>query len=167
MRAPRLHGSCSYLTQLDVVPEEPVSKNAFVVVVVVVLVLAGCRGEQERPHVDTRAAVSTPSRDVFALGTTVTNEGAVPADSTGETFPRGGEVYLSVNVEGASVEQEIAVSWVGPNGRVLHRHEVEVPKGSRWAAFSSGETHAWPAGEHRAVVTINGRRVSERPFSLM
>jgi hypothetical protein len=142
------------------------SKNAFVAVVLVVG-LAGCRGEQERPHVDTRAVVSAPAPDIYALGTTLTNEGAVTADATGESFPRGGEVYLSVNVQGASVEQEIEVSWVGPNGRVLHRDEVEVPKGSRWAAFSSGETHAWPAGEHRAVVTINGRRVSERSFSLM
>src|SRR5687768_867852 len=158
MSAPGLHGSCSYLPQLVVVPEDPLSKNAFVVVVFVV-VLAGCRGEQERPHVESLAVASAPARDVYALGTTVTNEGAVPADATGETFSRGGEVYLSVNVEGASVEQEIAVSWVGPNGRVMRRDEVEVPKGSRWAAFSSGETVAWPAGEHRAVVTINGRRV--------
>jgi hypothetical protein len=134
----------------------------------VVVALAACGGEQKREHGYTQAvAVANPARDIYALGTSVTGDGAVHADSTGETFRRGGEVYLSVNVEGASVEQEIEVQWVAPNGSVMHRDAVEVPKGSRWAAFSSGETEGWPAGEHRAVVTINGRRVSERPFSLM
>ena len=133
----------------------------------IVVALAACGGDEERRNVSTHTVVSAPARDLYALGTTVTREGAVPADSTGETFPRGGEVYLSVNVQGASVEQEIEVQWVAANGRVMRRDEVEVPKGSRWAAFSSGETQAWPAGEHRAVITINGRRVSERPFSLL
>ena len=141
-------------------------KNVFVVVGIVAA-LAACGDEEPRRNVNTHAVVSEPARDLFALGTSVTREGAVPADSTGETFRRGGEVYLSVNVQGASVEQEIEVEWVAANGRVMRRDEVEVPKGSRWAAFSSGETQAWPAGEHRAVVTINGRRVSERPFSLL
>ena len=141
-------------------------KNVFVVVGIVAA-LAACGDEEPRRNVNTHALVSEPARDLYALGTSVTREGAVPADSTGETFRRGGEVYLSVNVQGASVEQEIEVEWVAANGRVMRRDEVEVPKGSRWAAFSSGETQAWPAGEHRAVVTINGRRVSERPFSLL
>ncbi len=138
-----------------------------VVVVVFVVALAGCGGEEDRRNVSTHAVFSEPARDLYALGTTVTREGAVPADSTGETFPRGGEVYLSVNVQGASVEQEIEVEWVAASGRVMRRDQVEVPQGSRWAAFSSGKTHAWPPGEHRAVVTINGRRVSERQFSLL
>ena len=141
-------------------------KNVFVVVGIVAA-LAACGDEEPRRNVNTHALVSEPARDLYALGTSVTREGAVPADSTGETFRRGGEVYLSVNVQGASVEQEIEVEWVAANGRVMRRDEVEVPKGSRWAAFSSGESQAWPAGEHRAVVTINGRRVSERPFSLL
>ena len=81
-------------------------KNAFVVVGCAVA-LAACGGEEDRRNVSTHAVVSAPARDLYALGTTVTREGAVPADSTGETFPRGGEVYLSVNVQGASVEQEI------------------------------------------------------------
>lgn len=143
------------------------SKNALVVVVIVVALVA-CGGEQKREHENGQTVgISDPARDIYALGTSVTRDGAVHADSTGETFRRGGEVYLSVNVEGASVEQAIEVQWVAPNGRVMRRDEVDVPKGSRWAAFSSGETQSWPAGEHRAVVTINGRRVSERPFSLM
>lgn len=141
-------------------------KNVSVVVGFVVA-LAGCGDDEVRRNVSTHAVVGEPARDPYALGTTLTREGAVPADSTGETFRRGGEVYLSVNVQGASVEQAIEVEWVAANGRVMRRDQVAVPKGSRWAAFSSGETQAWPAGEHRAVVTIDGRRVSERAFSLL
>lgn len=150
------------------VPEALLSENAMAVVAVVVVVLAGCGGEQKRGPVEVQSVgISDPARDIYALGTAVRSDGAVHADSTGEAFRRGGEVYLSVNVEGASVEQEIAVEWVAPNGRVMRRDAVDVPKGSRWAAFSSGETESWASGEHRAVVTINGRRVSERSFSLM
>lgn len=117
-------------------------------------------------HANTQQ-VEEPARDLYALGTALTPAGAVPRDAVGETFPRGGEVYLSVNVAGASSEQEIEVRWVGPDGKVLRRDEVAVPVGSDYAAFSSGDTDVWRVGQHRAVVVINGRKVSERTFDVM
>ena len=113
------------------------------------------------------AAPAAPARDIYALGTALTDEGAVPRDAATEVFRRGGELYLSINVTGASTDQQIEVQWLDPRGNVIRRDATEVPRGSRFAAFSTGETAQWREGEHRAVVIINGRRVTERPFAMM
>ena len=136
--------------------------------VMVVLLLAGaCAGRPDQAnHQQDQHPVATV-RDLYAVGTAITQEGAVPRDASGETFRRGGEVFLSVNVSGASTDQAIEVQWVDADGRLLRRDAMEVPKGSMYAAFSSGETARWRQGQHRAVVIINGRRVGEREFALI
>ncbi|HUP44130.1 MAG TPA: hypothetical protein VM779_01320 [Thermoanaerobaculia bacterium] len=121
---------------------------------------------QAQQQVPPQPATAT-SLDLFALGTTVTDEGAVRRDSTGSTFRRGGEIYLSVNVSGASIDQQIEVRWLDPAGQVLRRDALEVPVGTRFAAFSTGDTAGWTEGGHRAEVIINGRRVTEREFELL
>jgi hypothetical protein len=139
-------------------------------VVVVVSVLAGCGGAEEKsaptpPAVTLEAA--EPAPETFALGTQITTTGAVPREASGDTFLRGREIYLSVDVTGASTQQRIAVVWEDANGRVLRRQQREVRPGSRYAPFSSGPTHSWRPGEHRAVVVIDGRRAAEKHFDVM
>lgn len=150
--------------------EIPLFMSRMVAAALLLLGGSGCavdRAESMKQSAVATETAAVPSRDIFALGTAVTAEGAVPRDASGQTFSRGGEVFLSINVDGASVEQDIEVKWIGPTGEVLHHDEIAVPKGAQYAAFSSGDTKAWTPGPHRAVVLINGRRVSERPFDVM
>ena len=107
------------------------------------------------------------SRETYALGTQVTPRGAMPADAVGETFVRGGEVYLSVDMSSASTDQTVEVKWIDPAGRVLRRDARRAPQGTQYVPFSSGQTASWPAGPHRAVVVIDGRSVSEKTFVVM
>ena len=72
-----------------------------------------------------------------------------------------------MDVKGASAAQKIEVRWVDAEGRTVSRQTQSVPAGARYAVFSSGRTAAWIRGEHRAVVVINGRVVSERLFAIM
>ena len=141
-----------------------------VVVGVVVMLSAGCavdRGQQGAAH---RASAVEPvetAKDTFAIGTTVTPQGAIPREALSEQFPRGGEVYLSINVAGSSTDQEITVQWLRPDGKVIREDALDAPEGTAFVAFTSGPTHQWQAGDHKAVVLINGRRVSERHFELI
>lgn len=111
--------------------------------------------------------MDVPAPETFALGTAVNASGAVPQEAAGETFLRGGEVYLSVNVQSASTEQTIEVKWIDPEGRVLRRDARHAELGARYVPFSSGGTAQWPVGPHRAVVLIDGRTVSEKTFAVM
>ena len=106
-------------------------------------------------------------RDTYALGTQVTTSGAVPQDATAETFLRGGEVFLSVDVSSASTEQLVEVKWLDPAGQLLHRDARRAPRGTGYVPFSSGETVRWSPGSHRAVVVIDGRSVSEKTFTVL
>ena len=107
------------------------------------------------------------SHDTFALGTAVTSRGEVPQDATGETFVRGGEVFLSVDLSGASTDPVVEVKWLDPSGAVLRRDVRRARQGTQHVPFSSGTTARWAPGPHRAVVLIDGRSVSEKRFMVM
>ena len=119
--------------------------------------------EQSIAATDTEAV----SHDTFALGTAVTSHGAVPLDATGETFVRGGEVFLSVDLSGASTDPVVEVKWIGPMGDLLRREVRRAREGTDHLPFSSGATAEWVPGQHRALVLIDGRSVSEKLFTVM
>jgi hypothetical protein len=141
----------------------------YVIVVGVGLsVLGGCGVQSKNKNVSSPAMIVTaPSKETFALGTELTSEGAVSREASSDEFKRGGEVYLSICTAGSSTEQMIEVAWVDPAGNVIHTQKRIAPRGGRYIAFSSGRTAGWRAGEHHAVVTIDGRRVTEKTFALL
>ena len=118
-------------------------------------------------HQMSAAATAEASPEVFAIGTALTATGAVAENSTSDSFRRGPELYVSVDVTSASTEQTIDVEWLDPRGTRVHAARRIVSRKNGYATFSSGPTHTWKPGEHRAVITIDGRRVSEKPFSLI
>ena len=134
------------------------------------LLCGGCavdRGDGRVHHQQATPDTVEPARETFALGSTITAEGIVPLEAASEAFTRGREVFLSIDVTGSSTDQRIAVEWVDPSGHVIRRESRDVPEGSRYAAFSSGRGVASTPGMHRAVVIINGRKVIEKPFSIL
>lgn len=146
------------------------------VLAVVLPTLLGCgvdRGpeknrEQSAATPAEDAAANEPAAETYALGTAMTPSGAVAQASTGDNFIRGGEVFLSVDVSGASSAQStVEVRWMDAAGRVIHRDTRETRAGARYLPFSSGRTSQWMPGEHRAVIVIDGRRVSEKRFALL
>ena len=147
--------------------------RSWIAVAAFVLLSIGCAAEREQGQTpSTSAAVDVEtdtktSPETFALGTELSPTGAVPQQASGQAFVRGGEVFLSVNVSGASTEQTIEVKWVDPEGRVLRHDRRRAPQGTQHVPFSSGATEEWPRGEHRAVVVIDGRRVSEKQFAVL
>ena len=132
--------------------------------------LWGCgvdRGSGKVVEQSVAATDTEVSQETFALGTAVTSRGAVPADAAGETFVRGGEVFLSVDLSGVSTDPVVEVKWIGPMGEVLRRDVRRALRGADHVPFSSGATARWPPGSHRAVVVIDGRSVSEKRFTVM
>ena len=133
------------------------------------LLMWGCGVDRGRDKAVRQSVVAAEevSRETYTLGTEVTPRGAVPADAAGETFLRGGEVFLSVDMSRASTEQVVEVKWVAPSGEVLRRDARRAPQGTAYVPFSSGKTASWTVGTHRAVVLIDGRSVSEKLFTVM
>jgi hypothetical protein len=132
------------------------------------IALIGCGGNAQRAA--NAASNVTPPNDAasnqtFALGAQLTPTGAMREDSISENFARGGEVFLSINVTGASQDQRVAVEWLDANGSVLRREARHVGHGTRYVAFSSGRVVA--SGDYKAIVVIDGRRVSELPFAVL
>jgi hypothetical protein len=125
-----------------------------------------CARTEKANHV-VPAEKADPSNEVFALGSAVTQTGAVTAESANEQFPRGQELYVSVDVTSSSTDQTIAVQWLDPQGKVMRVDKRQVPQTSAYATFSSGPTKTWKSGKHTAVIVIDGRKVSEKVFSII
>jgi hypothetical protein len=131
--------------------------------------LSGCAEEQLSSNTHSAAIVepARPTHQMYALGTEITPEGAVSARSAGDSFVRGGEVYLSVNVTSATSPQKIEVEWRDADGNVTDREAQEVPSSARYVAFSAERTAEWTPGDHRVVVMIDGRKVTQLDFRMM
>ena len=143
--------------------------RAQIAVLAVLALSLGCAGDRDANarHQVTAIETPEPATETFALGSVLTAAGAVPRDSASESFHRGGEVFLSVDVASASSQQTIDVEWLDQYGRVVRKESRSVPEGSHYAAFSSGREIAAMPGAHRAVIIIDGRRVMEKPFSIL
>ena len=143
----------------------------FVVAVAAVLsLLVACGVDRGGPQVNQQSVITETveaSPETFALGTELSASGAVAERGTSDAVVRGGEVYVSVDVHGASISQKIEVQWLDPNGEVIRSEERHVSQGARYIPFSSGRTKDWKPGAHRAVIVIDGRRVSEKKFAVM
>lgn len=141
-------------------------KQLIAVAVVPLLMACGAnRGEPSVQQAPTESAGVSP--ETFAIGTELTPAGGVAKDATAESFARGGEIYVSVDVASASTDQLVEVQWVDPNGSVVRHDKQKVPQEARYVAFSSGPTSEWTRGSHQARVVIDGRAVAEKQFSIL
>lgn len=140
------------------------------IAVALLLLAAGCNaGRAENPPAAEEPQAQRPEVAIgtYVLGTSVTPDGAIPRAATGDTFTRGGQIYLSVDVGSASADQMIVVQWLDGRGVVLRTERRDVHRERRLVVFVSGPTAGWTPGPHRAVVIIDGRRVTELPFEVV
>lgn len=141
--------------------------------IVSILVISGCAfdGFDHRTRLAERGtsrnvdAQSDPALEVFALGATATPAGAIAETAVTDHFARGSSVYLSVNVESASVTQTIEVEW-RDGSRVVRRETREAALSREYVLFESGSTARWNRGSYQAVVFIDGRQVALKTFTL-
>jgi len=135
------------------------------------VLLASCgidRGEKKaHPQSTSSAGPASSAAGTYVLGSSITREGAIAEGADSEAFVRGGPVFLSIDVSGATTDHTIEIEWVDPLGAVLRRDRRLVPQGARHAAFSTGSTAPWRPGTYRVVVVIDHRLVNEQSFSVI
>jgi hypothetical protein len=147
---------------------QEISLKHLIAVVAALSLLTACGAQHSKRDVSSSVDDDvTPAKETFALGSELTHDGAVAQDAANDRFKRGGEVFLSICTKGSSTDQTIEVAWIDPAGAVIQSQTRIAPRGAHYIAFSSGRTAGWRAGEHHAVIVIDGRRVSEKTFALL
>jgi hypothetical protein len=144
--------------------------RSILVAAAVLSVVTGCAVDKSATQRVQQQSVLEPAKPAlrtYALGTELTPEGAVAMRAAGDTFLRGGEIFLSVNVSGATTAQKVEVEWRRADGDVNHRDVRIVPESAEYASFVSGPTKSWLSGEHHVVISIDGRKVTELPFTVL
>ena len=136
----------------------------------VLLLLVACgvdRGDGKPTPPAQAAAPAEAAAGIYVLGSDLTSDGAIAENAVADSFVRGGPIFLSIDVGGATTDQRIEVAWSDVRGRVVHRDQRLVREGTRYVAFTTGATTRWMAGPYRVLVTIDGRRVNEQSFPLI
>ena len=129
-----------------------------------VLVLGACSREAERTADAAPAAAAPPSVADIQLGSAVAENGRVAQADT--TVAPGEPVIVSMNVEELSNLTPVTVHWMGPDGGSVG-YEVQFVKDEMdLLSFTNEQTQDWRAGQYRAEIWVNDRKVAEQPFTV-
>jgi hypothetical protein len=140
----------------------PVKKS--VLAAAVFMVMSGaCSPRPEVRDTPTRAGFvvdADPSQDLFALGTELTPVGAVADRSVTHEVEAGARLFLSVNVQGATVPQTVELVWYDARGKVVDA-DRRTSSNQPFLIFDR-TTNGWQKGTYKAEVFVNNRKVSEK-----
>jgi hypothetical protein len=107
-----------------------------------------------------------PKRATFAVGTRLTEEGKVVADSENSAYPHGSEILVSVDLSGLQQPTTAEVRWYGPGGRLERHEKQEVIPSKGVVVFRSGTTGSWETGRYRIEIVFDDRIASTHGFEL-
>ena len=138
------------------------------------LLALGCRRSPAPQPTSTAAAPSSPAPTAAApsaaaapaeqpasarleLGYEVDANGAIPRGLESRQFSAASKFMLAVRTDDLSAGARITVRWTDSAGAALGTENREVAAGTRFAAFASPDTSAWPTAAYRAAVEIDGQ----------
>lgn len=99
------------------------------------------------------------------LGNSLAGDNLVAHDAA--TFARGDTLHASVLSTGAHQGLRLSARWLGPDGAVIaDTAQPLVPTAATATTFTLSNPQAWPPGEYRLQVSVNGQPGPTRKFTL-
>ncbi len=136
-----------------------------------VLVLSGCKKKEEAPAVDTAAAMPAPEPAPAALHVSGVETGkGINADKTvkddAHDFGVRDTVYVSVKTEGAG-SGTLAAKFTFKDGQTVGAPSQEITAtGDMNHEFHITKKTAWPKGDYKVLITLNGDSVGVKDFTV-
>jgi len=144
---------------------------AFALALGAVLVMSGCKKKEEAPAVDTTAAVPAPAPAPAAMHVTGVETGkGINADKTvkddAHDFGVRDTVYVSVKTEGAG-SGKLAAKFTFQDGQTVNESSQDIaPTGDANHEFHLSKKTAWPKGDYKVLITLNGDSVGVKDFTV-
>ena len=98
------------------------------------------------------------------LGRTLDANGRVTDDI--DDFGVRDTIRLSVGTEGAAQNATITARWMFGDQLVDSTSQTVSPTGTAYTNFFIAKPDAWPAGDYRVVILVNGREVRTEDFDV-
>jgi hypothetical protein len=99
------------------------------------------------------------------LGSKIDADKRVTAPST--TFGRRDTIYASVNTVGTGSDATLAAKWTYQTGQVVDSSAQTIsPTGPAQTEFHIAKRTAWPAGNYRVEIFLDGRSTNTKEFQI-
>jgi len=136
------------------------------------VVTVGCKKKDEAPAVDTTAMVApAPAPAPAALHVTGVETGkGLNADKTvkddAHDFGVRDTVYVSVKTEGAG-SGKLAAKFTYQDKQTVNETSQDInTTGDAYSEFHIQKKTAWPKGDYKVLITLNGDSVGVKDFSI-
>jgi hypothetical protein len=108
------------------------------------------------------AAVAVTSVD---LGTAVGADQKVTAPTT--TFGAKDTIYAAVSTSGTASSAALAAKWTYQDGQTVNESSQTIaPSGAAVTTFHIAKPDGWPIGTYKVEITLDGKSVSTKDFSV-
>lgn len=143
---------------------------AFALALGAVLVMSGCKKKEEAPAVDTTAAMPAPPAPVAMHVTGVETGKGINADKTvkddAHDFGVRDTIYVSVKTEGAG-SGKLAAKFTFKDGQTVNESSQDIsPTADANHEFHLSKKTAWPKGDYKVLITLNGDSVGVKDFTV-
>lgn len=137
-----------------------------------ILALLGCAllglvacGRDEPEAAPEEAPRSTVEVETISIGRAVGEDRRVTDETT--TFRPTDTIYLSFQLDGAGETAKLAAEWIHEDGRVVAKNSrTSKINGPTVFEFHASQPRGWPAGNYEAVITLDGREIHRRTFTV-
>lgn len=142
------------------------------------LVMTACgKKEETPPPVATTppAATTPPPATAMApagvtvasvdLGTAVGPDQKVTSPTT--TFGAKDTIYAAVSTTGAATNSTLGAKWTYQDGQTVNDSSQTIaPTGPAVTTFHISKPDGWPAGNYKVEITLDGKSVSSKDFTV-
>lgn len=133
-------------------------------------VLVACRKKDEAPAVDTASMMPSPSMPVALTVDGIETGKGLNADKTvkddAKDFGVRDTIYVSVKTEGAGTGT-LAAKFTFQDGQTVDQASQEIsPTADAYHEFHMQKRTAWPKGNYKVEVTLNGVSAGTKDFTV-
>jgi hypothetical protein len=144
------------------------SNAARILPLVAAVAVFACK-KNEAPPVDTGVAMAPPPAESLKVSGIETGKG-LNADKTikndAHDFGVRDTIYTSVKTEGAGTGK-IAAKWTYQDGKVVNESSQDIsPTGDAYTEFHIVKATAWPKGDYKVEILLNGVSAGTKDFSV-
>jgi hypothetical protein len=141
---------------------------------VTLLATAACGKKDTAPAVDsvaTAPAAPAPAPVLtvssVTLGKRIGADKMVATADTASVFARRDTIYASVMHEGAPPSATLAARWTFQSGQVVDSTSQTInPTGPGMTEFHISKATAWPTGNYKVEILLDGASVSTKEFQI-
>ena len=129
------------------------------------LVMTACGKKEETPPPATAMAPAGVSVASVDLGTAVGPDQKVTSPTT--TFGAKDTIYAAVSTTGAATNSTLGAKWTYQDGQTVNDSSQTIaPTGPAVTTFHISKPDGWPAGNYKVEISLDGKSVSSKDFTV-